>query len=414
MKKSDTMLHYLVMLAMFLLPWQTIWMYEQTIVHGSMWQYATLGFYASEIVLWVALAWWLISTIRQRSIRIKLNQINIIGLLAAILLTLKASSNIWIATQGLTWVLLALWVFLLLTHAKQAQLYLKTIACSLVIVAALGVLQFAQQAVEPSSLLGIAAQSPDVLGVPVVMAEGTRLLRAFGSFPHPNVFGGYMVLGIMLGLLFIRSQEDKWFGRVVYVMSLMGLLISFSRSAWIAYILLLASLCIYRKKIPALMSRISSLTIGIIAIFIIAYHPYILSRINTQQHIEQLSITQRTAGYAEALTLFKEAPLLGTGMHNYTVALRRLQTDLPGYALQPVHNVPLLLVVEWGIVGTLVLGAGCSFVLKSIRSKFNSTALLVVVLPILLLDHYLWSLYAGIMLMSLICAANVQIIEHKK
>src|SRR3989338_6958542 len=38
----------------FLFPWQTIWIYRDIFVDGVKMEYATLGFYATEILLWAA------------------------------------------------------------------------------------------------------------------------------------------------------------------------------------------------------------------------------------------------------------------------------------------------------------------------------------------------------------------------
>src|SRR3989344_5563437 len=39
-------------LLLFLLPWQTIWITQERIRGGAKWEYGTLGFYTTEILLW--------------------------------------------------------------------------------------------------------------------------------------------------------------------------------------------------------------------------------------------------------------------------------------------------------------------------------------------------------------------------
>ncbi len=410
--RIEKITHNLTILGFFLIPWQTIWIYRHVEVHGHIWQYATLGFYLSELVLWTALALWLFKTYKQKKFSIqKINHIGPIAFTALILLTLKQTGDVWVTIQGLSWMILAWWAAMVVIHARQSKTYLTSLAVSLVCVAIVGIIQFIDQSIQAAPLLGIAAQHPETLGVPVVVAQGQRLLRAFGSFPHPNIFGGYMVLGIVISLTFLQSQKTR-IGRALYITSFAGLLMSFSRSAWIAVALVFA-IHFYQKKWKTI-KKISSLTFGILAIFILLYHPYILNRIQPTEHIEQQSITQRVDGYETALSIFKTSPIFGVGVHNYTHALYESDNALPGYALQPVHNVPLLMLVEWGVVGVLVIVFGTIYLIRKKQAYKTAIITLVILAPILLLDHYLWSLYSGILLVGLFVALNVQTPEHKR
>ncbi|MAG11423.1 MAG: hypothetical protein CMI52_01285 [Parcubacteria group bacterium] len=410
----STISHKLTILGFFLLPWQTIWIYKQVVVNDHVWQYATLGFYLSELVLWVALMLWMIVSWKHKKISFRnINQIGPIFFAAMILLTLKASGDISITIQGLTWAVLSWWVALVIIHAKERNTYLTSFAISLIVAAILGFIQFIEQSVNASALLGIAAQVPETLGVPVVVAEGQRLLRTFGSFPHPNIFGGYMVLGIILSLRFIQSQKKMWFGRTLFVASLVGLLISFSRSAWLAAFFLLVYHIFISKRWKKT-QHMSSIAVAIIAIFVLTYHPYILNRIQPSNHIEEQSISQRAAGYEDAKKLSMISPAFGVGFHNYTQALQENNSNLKGYELQPVHNVPLLIVVEWGILGLLALLLALWYLIKSSPHKKNLLVSLFILLPILMLDHYVYTLYAGIMLIGLIVALNVHLQGEQK
>jgi len=81
--------------------------------------------------------------------------------------------------------------------------------------------------------LGVPAElalSPDLSGASVILTDGLRWLRAYGLTYHPNVLGGFMVVGILLGLPLIGSRS----GRIIWWLLWLGLFISFSRSAWIA------------------------------------------------------------------------------------------------------------------------------------------------------------------------------------
>ena len=49
----EKILKFLIGLFLFLLPWQTIWIFREVFVGGIKSEYSTLGLYATEALLWV-------------------------------------------------------------------------------------------------------------------------------------------------------------------------------------------------------------------------------------------------------------------------------------------------------------------------------------------------------------------------
>jgi len=130
------------------------------------------------------------------------------------------------------------------------------------------------------------------------------------------------------------------------------------------------------------------------------------------------SITERVAGYSNAITLFQEHWLFGVGGGNYTYAFMQLEPSMPVWWYQPVHNVGVLFVVEYGVLGILLLGfviVNCmrnfphktdlslveKLVLKHLCSlKMRNFGLYIgMLIPMLSLDHYLWSSFTGVVLL---------------
>ena len=46
-------LDYLLMLFLFLLPWQTRWFYQSGSLNGGYWEYGTFSLYGTQILLWL-------------------------------------------------------------------------------------------------------------------------------------------------------------------------------------------------------------------------------------------------------------------------------------------------------------------------------------------------------------------------
>jgi O-antigen ligase len=113
--------------------------------------------------------------------------------------------------------------------------------------------------------------------------------------------------------------------------------------------------------------------------------------------LETQSIALRREGYGDARTLIGIHPLYGVGVGNYTAALQALYPYRTGPALEPVHNVFLLLMVEIGLVGISLLGIGTIALLYHHRSHMIALgAFGIALLAIAIFDHYLWSLWHGL------------------
>lgn len=68
-------------------------------------------------------------------------------------------------------------------------------------------------------------------GAPVVLnAAGVRLLRGFGTFPHPNILGGYLALALVCLPLLAQRSPRRWpLWWLIGTVLAAGLLASFSR-----------------------------------------------------------------------------------------------------------------------------------------------------------------------------------------
>jgi O-antigen ligase len=106
----------------------------------------------------------------------------------------------------------------------------------LIIPIALGWFQVLTGGSSESTLLGIADKDAQTLGVAVVETDDGRTLRAYGTFPHPNIFGGYLAVGVIALAWLTRFAKSKREIALMLVGSaVLGstLIVTFSRSAWL-------------------------------------------------------------------------------------------------------------------------------------------------------------------------------------
>lgn len=411
----------LVVLFLFLLPWQTRWIFSEGSLPGvsGVWEYGTLGVYVTEVVLWIAL----LLSMKEVVLCLCQHRRQFGALLALVIL---AFGSVWWAGLPVIafWSALHLFEAILLAALLESQRKSWTwlvgaFVAGALIQAFLGLWQFATQFVFSSTLFGMALHDPSQLGTSVVEAGGGRLLRAYGSFPHPNILGAY--LAVAATLLIPYYLRAKYFtGRVAtmagFFVLLVGLFVSFSRSAWcgvlLALIFLFTLLLIRsssegRKQALRLLALIFILFVALAAIG----NTIISERFGGTGRLEQLSRTERLMGFKEAEIVMWAHPWVGTGMGNYTAALA---AEFPGrevWSYQPVHDIFVLILAELGIAGmVLILLFAAAFIrFWMIWWRANPTlfatcvsVMMWVIFPPMLLDHYLWSLYPGLMLWGVV------------
>lgn len=214
-------------------------------------------------------------------------------------------------------------------------------------------------------------------------------LRAYATFPHPNVLGGYLAIILLFVLLEIRHPHSKSKLPIIYIallVCLIGLVFTASRTA-IAAFLLGGSWIVGSLKIKQIV------LIGTVLLTILSFIPLPYSSFISFFE----SFNERQILLESAYTVFFHSSLLGVGLNNFLIALPFSLPIRTIYFLQPVHNVFLLIFSELGIVGSIFFG----LILYRITKKINFNKSYKFFTPLLalyvisLFDHYLLTLHQG-------------------
>lgn len=409
-------------LFLFFLPLQTILILRQPVVHGAIWQYGVIGWYASEVVLWACVILWFFWYWRQARTRVRMpwqwspDRVFVFTLLVFVLFAYASAwwaIDVDLALQQARRILAAV---LLGTAILFGPIDIRKTAVffigGAVTAALLGIWQFVFQDTFSSTLFGFSAHPIAEPGTSVVAGDGIgRWLRAYGPFSHPNVFGGYSAIAAILLLFLFKTEEKSRLAyRVLAIVSLAavtaGIFFSFSRSAWIAWGIGLGVYWMHIRSVT-LQDRKKYLTFSFVsaALFFMLsfiYLPLVSTRFAGTSVTEVLSRDERIGQYEQATALFKEQPWFGVGMGNYTAALLSRDPSLSGWAYQPVHHVFFLILVEVGVVGSVLLFLVCisGFLLFIFAGTTRRTFFLLFLpfMPLLFFDHYLWTGFSGIML----------------
>ncbi len=405
-----------LLLAIF--PLSTAWIYFEPTIDGVKWQYGTLLWYASEAVLAVCVVscclFLYTNHIRGKQIQFRWTRERLFVLsLAGFCAYLYGRSFFTlypdIALQQSVHVLEAvLFFFCILLSPLENKALVRALVLGAVFQVVLGLSQFFLQTTWSSTLLGTSVHLAAEAGSSVVVTEGERWLRAYGTFSHPNVFGGYLVLVLLL-FLFERFQVSdskqisdfrlKILDYILTAVLTAGVFVSFSRSAWIALFLglFVCGFLSIRKKVSAF--YILHSTFSIIVPFLllsILFAPLMSTRLGATSVNEQQSITERVSGNSEAIELVQDNPVFGVGPGHCTVALMQKDSSRPVWEYQPVHNVVLLVFSEVGVVGIFLLCLIAYLFFNTFQMQFVDLLIVTPFIPLILFDHYVWSSLVGL------------------
>lgn len=249
---------------------------------------------------------------------------------------------------------------------------------------------------------------PSVSGVSVVQfADGLRVLRAYGTTPHPNILGGFVLFSLLGPIsLFLVSKKPNYLALILLSLGIIVIGLTFSRSAWLGFIVVFGFFILksdyFNRKLLFLLIATSLLA------FLFTLYPLrdlVFTRVSGSPiETEQLSRNGRSWLNQQGLDTLSQYPLTGVGVGAFIISLST--HALEGAPIEPVHNIPLLAGTELGIVGMLliiILFLSIAFNLINARSPKSilAGAMLAGLGIIGLFDHYLWSLAPGRVMFAL-------------
>ena len=252
-------------------------------------------------------------------------------------------------------------------------------------------------------LLGERSFNVTTPGIALMNFLGRFYLRIYSTFSHPNSLAGFFTVVLPMIIFWKTSTSfDKGIKFLSIFLTVVAILLSFSRSAVIAALLVLTFFLLRGKKmIPhgriifTIFSLIffASLVLPVFSLKGIFYKNKFTE--NTRERIILTTVAGRE---------FSEYPILGVGLNNFIPLIPRSNFErTPFWFLQPVHNIYLLLLVETGIVGASIFFFYFSNLLKSCfkgdRFIFFS---LIIILITGFFDHYWLTLQQNLILFFLI------------
>lgn len=419
----------------FFLPLQTRFIFHQEIIRGFDSEFGTVSVFATQLLivsLWVAVIMTkrgLMFRYRHRGVHAGVFLLFVISFFS---LYFAKDTNIALFSLGQLIAGISL-IFLFSIASPPPAVVLKGIFFGAIVQSLFGILQFFSFQIPASSLFGLASHTASTLGDSVVGGNGGRFLRAYGSFPHPNIFGGY--LAVSLFAFFPLKEWGKHrsiFSNIAldagFIIIVIGLVLSFSRSAWLGGAAgFVTSLIIGIFYCQRIFRSIMLWALGIVSMttvtFFLIFSPLIMSRIVPNGRIEHRSTQSRLRQLKDAEMMIKQHWFTGVGIGNAGSALQDFYPQRKGYDIQPVHNTFLVVWLELGIAGFFVfisLFVATLFRLFFLVKKEQSPLILMSIGQISTLfilmnfDHYFWTLWPGIFLFWFLLGFQLLIMCDKR
>ncbi len=217
------------------------------------------------------------------------------------------------------------------------------------------------------------------LNIAKVNFKTSQVINPYGSTAHPNILAGFLVITaiILLKKLELNKKTSIYLGWLLIIMTSWTLFLTQAYSAIASF-----SIFLILQTFKQLQKQLS-LNWLILSVIII---PIILSWFN---QTNELSINRRVFLNQQAINIWLSHFFWGTGLNNFLYYLKTNTNEVIRF-VQPVHHSLLLWLAEVGLIGASLIVC-----LKDELKKINVLTTLFIILPIIVLDHYLLTQWLG-------------------
>lgn len=289
--------------------------------------------------------------------------------------------------------------------------------------AILSIFQYIRQSDLGLRFLGETVLNPDLFNVATFLVNGEKIMRSYGTTPHPNVLAFILFISVFILYFgftcdrkFIRNIQN-YIGLSIYGILLFGFFFTFSRI--IIFVWLVGFILLIKK----LSKRIIITTLAIVVLFSVLFWPEVLARLYVSPQEEAVSLRNFYNQIA-----FQEKPFFGVGLGNFVNWLKEENPGLAPNFYQPVHNIYLLIFSETGVLGLTAFLLFYFFLIKNYLSfklnrlfyhndisLYHRNLLFAVFISLLffgLFDHFLLTLQQGSILFWLIAGLLAAFSPH--
>lgn len=226
-----------------------------------------------------------------------------------------------------------------------------------------------------------------------------HLYRMFSSFLDPNFAGAFFVLYFLFVFVFFQNLKKKtnykYILFIILIISFISILLTFSRSAYIMFIIGISLILVVKKQVRLLLFLLAIFSLSV----------FMLSKSVLKSEGTNLLRTQsgdaRLISINNAITIFKDNPILGVGFNSYRYAQERY--GFINEEKQLIHSAAgtdnsfLFILATTGIIGfsgfLYLLYKIISLVNLKIKKNYFSLILFASVISLLINSFFVNSLF---------------------
>ncbi len=258
----------------------------------------------------------------------------------------------------------------------------------------IGIMQFTRGTSLALSSIGESQVVAGMSGSSFIELNDQLFLRAYGTFPHPNIFAGFLIFSSLVSVIIFKKNKG-WIRYLNIMNILFCFVIMFFTFSRVGIFLIVLNIFIFVCKEMYSRKIFRKKTFSFFPIFV-------LERFVNLFNGDDSGWRDRKNLMEASFKVIKENIILGTGFGNFVRAMENYvpRTSKGIMLLQPVHNIFLLLFSETGIIGFLLFSV---FLFKILRKNIKKITILGIVvfvdlIVIGLFDHYLLSLPQGLVI----------------
>lgn len=357
---------FLLFLIIIFFPIRYVFPTTSSLTTGLYSDFTSISLYLSDIFLFIAFIFilWSNNWNIKLWLKNKLILLLIIWLILGTFIFKNSISglNIWYFAKFVELTIVSYGTTILIFKSQPPRvktlLLLAVFVCLGTLQSVIGLLQFINQSPIGLNLIGEQVIYPNLWGVAKIVSGGTAYIRAYGTFPHPNVFSAFLVITILINIYLLISTTWKritltWLNLALFINTL-GLTATFSRGAFLALglgLVVYFGVLMIKHSARIYLSILLKILLALVLAFMI-FKPWLLSRatISDQASVERKIYNQT------ALNIINDKPIFGLGVGESVLEMKRYSpVALNPWQIQPIHNFFLLSAAEIGIPGMLIL-----------------------------------------------------------
>jgi O-antigen ligase len=396
-------------------------LYKADFISGQFNYFVTFFITISEVLLILSVLCWAVGQIfypqkKGGTELVKPLEVTFLGALLGIVMW-NLLSVFWAVDKelallaALRWFEFSVLIFVLGRGVLPKDVVLKYLFWGAFVQVIIGLGQYLKQGSVGLYVLGEPRLGADYFNIAKIDLGGEKILRSYGTFSHANIFGGYLF--VCLSLLIQSLNKKDYINRSHFiVVFLMGLLISFSRSAWVAFFVFLIMLIVLKATKVNWKQLILTLALIMFILVVFSLDRVILARIID---FSLNAWDERLIFSGVAREIIFENPLLGIGSGNFVLSMPTfVGVTLSPWVFQPAHNFFLMVLSEIGVFGLMfwivLFFTSVKMMFASVHrlatsQKFPGKAylgLFVGLLVVLMMDHYFYTMWAGQVMLAIV------------